>query len=220
MSELFPIYRNVGKIKTVGPLKVPGAMFCIKEGKEVVLIDPFLLPNSEIGELETLGTPTHIFISGAFHVRDAEAYRKRYGCKILINHEAATEVDIKVDDTFGDGETVPGGLTTIGMPGTMLGETIFRRDEGKGTLIIGDAFWNLQLNECGLILGTFMRFSGFPEGFGTMPRTSMTNERLAVESYQKLMNYDFEQILFSHGKPIQSTAKEKMRTVLETLAIL
>ena len=120
MEELIPIYRATTRINVAGPFRIPGTMYVIKEGDEVVVIDPFLLPESETEELEKLGKPTLILIAGELHVRDAEAYRKRYGAKILANREAVPKLGIAVDDVFGDGETLPGGLTTIGMPGTTL----------------------------------------------------------------------------------------------------
>jgi len=217
MEELSSIYRAETQIQIAGPLKIPGGMYAIKEGEEVVLIDPFELPQSEKKALEALGKPALILISGWLHVRDAEAYRKRYGARILANRQAAPKIEIAVDDTFGDGERLPGGLTTIEMPGTLPGETIFWREEGKGALIVGDALWNLHLSECGLLLGTFMRLVGWPEGFGTMPKLFMADEKRAAESFQKLLDYDFDQILVSHGQPVRSGAKGLLRVVIENL---
>lgn len=215
MKEIIPIYRATTRINVAGPFRIPSAMYVIKDGEDVVLIDPFTLPESETKELEALGVPTLILITGRLHVRDADAYRKRYGAKILANREAVPELGIGVDDAFGDGETLPGGLTTIEMPGTIPGETILRREQGKGVLIVGDALWNLRLSECGLILGLFMRLLGWPEGFGAMPKLLMANDKLATESYQKLLDYDFDQILVSHGQPILRDAKEMLRVALE-----
>ena len=211
MKELLPnIYQATTKIK-VGPLKVPSAMHVIKTGEEVVLIDPFTLPESENETLEALGKPTFIFIAGISHVRDAEAYRERYDVKILANREAVPKLGIAVDDAFGDGETLPGSLITIEMSGTAPGETIFKHNQGKGILIVGDALMNFGPAERGL----FMRLIGFPVGLGTMPKPFMKDKKIAAESYQKLLNHDFDQILVSHGAPILSRAKEQLQIALQ-----
>ena len=207
MKELLPnIYQATTKLT---PLKLTSAMHIIKAEDEIVLIDPFALPESQTQELEVLGTPTYILIAGENHVRDSEDYRKRYSAKILANREGIPKFGIAVDDAFGDGETLPGKLTTIGMPGTTTGETIFWHE--RGVLIVGDALMNLQPRQRGLLT----RLLGFPEGLGTMHKWVMKDKKLAAQSYRKLLNHDFDQIFVSHGSPILSGAKEMLRAVIE-----
>ncbi|MCH8049643.1 hypothetical protein IH979_02935 [Patescibacteria group bacterium] len=200
MKELLPIYRNTKMIPGAGPLKIPGTMFLIKAGEEVILIDPFALPQSEIEQLEALGVPTLILITGENHARDAEAYRKRYGAKILAHRQAAPELGIAVDDVFGDGETLPGGLRTLGMPGCTAGETIFRQDQRGGVLIVGDALYNLQLEECGLILGSIMLFASItgladpPGRLNIMPKFFMvlwSMVKMLLSCWRKMVNVCF-----------------------------
>ena len=211
MKELLPNLYQAAKMANVGPLKVPSAMHIVKAGEETVLIDPFVLSESEAEALDVLGKPAFILITGTWHLRDAEAYGKRYGAKILANREAVPKLVIAVDDAFGDGETLPGGLTAITMFGTTPGETVFQHNPEAGTLITGDALMNFQPGERGLL----MRLIGFPEGLDTMPKLFMKDKKLAAESYQKLLDYDFDQILVSHGAPILSGAKEMLRIILE-----
>ena len=179
----------------LSPLSMPffSSMSVVKVEEETILLDPFLLPEAEKSKLERLGKPTHILIGGEFHARDAETYRQYYGAKILAHPEAVPRLRISIDGTFGDGQRLPGGLTAITMSGTRRGETIFRLDQGKGVLFAGDALMNLRPAERGWIL----RVCGFPAGFSTMPRHFMLNKERAAASYQKLLGYDFDQILVS-----------------------
>lgn len=211
MRELLPNIHQATIMLKVGPTKVPAAMHIVKSDDEVILIDPFALPESETEALEALGKPTLILIAGENHVRQSEDYRERYGAKILANREGVPKLGIAVDDTFGDGETLPGGLTTIGMPGTMAGETIFRLEQGGGVLVVGDAIVNFQPDQRGFV----MRLLGFSSGLGTMPKLFMKDKKLAAASYQKLLDYDFDQLFVSHGPPILSGAKVMLRAVLE-----
>ena len=216
MKELLPnIYRLTTRIKVIGPFRIPAAMYAIKDDEKLILIDPFLLPKVKTLELEKLGAPTLLLITGEMHARDADAYRKRYGAKIFAHREAIPELEIAVDETFGDDETLPGDLRTIAMPGTMTGETVFLREQEKGILIAGDAIWNMRLNECGLFLGNVMRLLGWPEGLGTMPRRFMKDQKVASESYRRLFDYDFDAILMSHGQPILSGARGLLRTIID-----
>ena len=210
MQELIPNVYHATTLLKLGPIKFLAAMYAIKAESEVVLINPFELDGSETEALETIGKPTHILIDGITHERDSDAYRKRYGAKILVHREAVPKLGLGVDDAFGDGDTLPAGLTAIGMPGTRPGETIFLRRQASGTLIAGDALFNLRPNERPFI----MRLFGCPVNLGVMPKFAIKDKVVARQSYQRLLEYDFDQILVSHGHPILSGAKAMLSTVL------
>jgi glyoxylase-like metal-dependent hydrolase (beta-lactamase superfamily II) len=210
VETLLPnIYQFVTKIKIVGPFRATASMHLIKSGDDVVLIDPFNLPESETAALESIGKPTVILIAGIFHDRDAEAYRKRYGAKILAHREATPKLSMTLDETFGDGETLPGGLTAIEMTGTIQGETIFWHDQG--TLIAGDALLNIQPGERSF----FQRMVGSPENLSPMTKLFIKDKKRAAASYQKLLEHDFDQILVSHGKPVLNDAKAELQAAVE-----
>jgi glyoxylase-like metal-dependent hydrolase (beta-lactamase superfamily II) len=211
MKELLP---NVYQATTLlTPLKLISAMHIIKVEEELILIDPFTLPESETEELEALGKPTVILIAGANHARDSESYREKYGAKILAHPEAVPKLGIAVDDTFGGGETLSGGLTTIEMPGTTLGETIFRHEPDGGILLVGDSLMNLQPEQRGFL----MKLAKFPVGLGVMPKWVMEDKKRAPESYRKLLDYDFDKIFVSHGEPVLSNGKGQLEKVIAGL---
>ena len=213
MKELFPdIYQITTRLTA---LKVPSAMHIVKAEGDVTLIDPFVLSGSETEELEALGNPTYILVTEANHVRDAEEYRNRYGAKVLANRAAVPKLGIPVDEAFGDDETLPGGLKSIEIPGASIGETIFRYNQGGGTLIVGDAIMNLQPGDRGLI----MRLVGFPEGLGLMPKLVMTDKKRAAESYRNLLNHDFDRILVSHGSPVLNDGKKQLEDAINATSL-
>lgn len=209
MIELLPgIYGATGLIRVAGPYRVKGSMFILRDGQDLVLMDPFLLSDQETREMEALGRPSVILIAGEMHVRDTGAYRKRYGARVLAHRDAMSRLDVAVDHFFEDGEALPAGLTAIGMPGTFRGETVFRRE--GGVLLSGDALFNIQPEDHGLM----MKMLGFPRHLGAMPRLFMDNRKRADASYRRLLEHDFDKILVSHGAPILSDGKERLRAAL------
>ncbi|MCH8296394.1 hypothetical protein IH992_35385 [Candidatus Poribacteria bacterium] len=215
MKELLPNIYQATTILKAGPVKIISAMHIITGGDEIVVIDPFTLSETETEALEALGKPTHILITGGMHVRDAEIYREQYGAKILANREAVPKLGIPVDDAFGDGETLPGGLGVIEMSGVSSGETIFRHNQGEGTLIVGDALMNFQPSDRGFL----MRLLGFAENLGTTPKLFMKDKKLAGQSYRKLLDHEFDSILVSHGPPILQDGKIQLEKVVEALRL-
>jgi len=212
MDALYPnLFRATKLIKIPLLWSVSAAMHIVKEGNEVIVIDPFVLPDAEKEALEQLGKPTAILLTTTFHVRDAEQYRSRYGAKVFANRAAVPKLGIPVDEAFGDGDSLPGNLKAIEMTGTSPGETILQHNLEKSGLITGDALFNLQKGETNAVI----RLLGFRENLNPMPKLIIKDKKRAAEAYQRLLDYDFDQILVSHGAPILSGAKEQLRAMLK-----
>ena len=169
MTELIPNVYQIQQTLNLGLSKFPGAMQIIQNGEELILIDPLELDQPERDALEALGKPTLILIDGPNHERDSDAYRTRYGAKIMAHPDAVPKLNCNIDDTFQDGDTLPGNLTALLVPGTQPGETIFLRET---LLFVSDALMNFGPKDCGLI----MRCLGFPNGLGPMPKLFMSDK--------------------------------------------
>ena len=71
-----------------------------------------------------------------------------------------------------------------------------------GTLIVGDALINFE-----------------PYGFAFLPEKYCTNEKQMRRSLRRLLDYDFERMLFAHGTPIIAVRAKKARTTSARTAI-
>ncbi len=195
------------------PKRMPAAMHGVEVEDGMVVIDPLNLPYEETHQLEAIGRPTSILITSLNHDRDALDYRRRYGARIWAHRDLADNFDFKLDATFGDGEIVPGGLQAICMPGTFRGETIFLDSCEGGSLIVGDAIFNVDLDTYGLA-GQALRTIGWPHRLSTMPRFLMRDEERAMKSYEHLLSHDFARILMTHGTPVVDDARGVLQTML------
>jgi glyoxylase-like metal-dependent hydrolase (beta-lactamase superfamily II) len=186
-------------------------MHLIKTNDATILIDPFRL--SELSSLEAIGTPTHVIICGNNHVRDAAFYRKRYGARICAHRDLMSKIDVSVDIFFVPGDMLLGLFQTIDMPGTFLGETALLYNLGeRNALIVGDAFFNLQREDF-IVPG--MKLVGFREKLNTMPHAFI--KKRGFDSYRKILDYEFDTLLLSHGAPILTGAKERVRDLVLSL---
>jgi len=194
--------------------QMPAAMHAVQTEEGLVLIDPFNLSCETTRQLEAIGTPGHVLITNLNHDRDAMDYRRRYGAKIWGHRDLSNYFKFKFDFVFDDGDTVPGDLEAIHLPGTFRGETVFLDSREGGSLIAGDAIFNVNLDEFGLA-GNAMGAIGWPDGLSTMPRFLMRDEKRAIKSYEQLLERDFTRIFMTHGKPVLDDAKAPLRTALK-----
>ena len=204
------IYRAVQDVPLAGPFRVSGGMYAVETDAGIVLIDPFKLAN--LAALETLGAPEAVVLCGSNHVRDVVFYRSRYGAKIYVHRDLMGRIGVGVDVFFDTGDVLPGGLQAIGMPGTFRGETVLFGNQHGGFLIAGDAFYNLQPPDFKV---PGMRAVGFRKGLNTMPRAFIQERGYA--SYRRLLDYSFDALLMSHGDPLLSGARDRVRALVESL---
>ena len=89
-------------------------------------------------------------------------------------------------------------LEVIAVPGAPKGEFALHCSRDGGTLIIGDALINFGSH-----------------GFDFLPQKYCENAKLMRRSLRKLLDYQFERMLFAHGTPICVAAKARFTTLLE-----
>lgn len=112
----------------------------------------------------------------------------RLVCRFLLP-DAPTEVEpTAVEHEVADGDTLPGGLRAIHVPGHCAGQLAFLRPGGGGALIAADA----AANAFGLALSPM--YEDLDEG---------------RRSLAKLSALDFEVAVFGHGRPILSGASKR-----------
>jgi len=85
----------------------------------------------------------------------------------------------------------------IEIPGGPAGETAIYQASDGGSVIIGDALINFE-----------------PYGFAFLPKKYCANEKQMRRSLRRLLDYDFERMLFAHGTPIMQSARKKLEQLL------
>jgi glyoxylase-like metal-dependent hydrolase (beta-lactamase superfamily II) len=109
-------------------------------------------------------------------------------CRFMVAG-VPTEIDrAEIEHEIRDGETVPGGLRAIHVPGHCAGQLAFLWPEHGGVLIAADAAANV------LSLSLSPAYEDLDEG---------------RRSLSKLAGLEFEVACFGHGKPIPSGASRR-----------
>ena len=90
------------------------------------------------------------------------------------------------------------GLTSARIDGAPAGEIAVYCDVNGGAMFVGDALINFE-----------------PYGFTFLPAKYASNFKLMRKSLAKLLDYSFERMLFAHGMPILSQARERLELLLK-----
>jgi glyoxylase-like metal-dependent hydrolase (beta-lactamase superfamily II) len=88
-------------------------------------------------------------------------------------------------------------LTAIEIDGGPIGEIAIHSSRDEGSMIVGDALINFD-----------------PYGFTFLPSKYCSNAKTMRRSLSKLLDYDFERILFAHGTPILTGARDRLEELL------
>jgi glyoxylase-like metal-dependent hydrolase (beta-lactamase superfamily II) len=96
-----------------------------------------------------------------------------------------------------DKEEIEPGLRAVAIEGAPAGEIALYYEADGGTMVVGDALINFD-----------------PHGFGLLPAKYCRDYKLMRRSLPKLLDYAFERMLFAHGTPILSSARERLEKLL------
>lgn len=179
----------------------------IEEEGVIALVDPLPLSADEIREVEETGTPTHILLTCNYHLREADAFRDRWGSKILLQKEQLPEAETAIDGTLEDGDLLWGRIEVIRVPDVRFPEELAFLVRSDDVLIVGDAV-------CG---GRMDR--GIPEGEIRIPLPGLfyfpEGPRDARDPLRRVLDFPFSKMCFAHGSPVLDEPKAALRRFLE-----
>ncbi len=159
----------------------------------LVFIDPVSLAEEALKELviESSSSPVAVVLTSGNHQRASLGLAKHFGVPIFAPMDAGE--GISADRHFLPGETVA-GMQSIPLPGFGPGETAFYSEE---ILILGDALIHLE-----------------PEGLSLLPEKYRSDKKQALSALDALKKITPEVLLFAHGSPIVSKARERLFAAL------
>jgi glyoxylase-like metal-dependent hydrolase (beta-lactamase superfamily II) len=173
--------------------------YAFNSAEGLIVIDPAVMEDAEMNELQNLGTPAHTILTNKDHERMAYEIRDRFGAKIHIHKEDSPLLKHVPDHTFDDGDILPGNLRAINVSDSKSpGETALLLLRGKGILFIGDAI------------------IGWPKGeFSLLPMDKYKDPNRAKESIKVLLEYDYDTVLVGDGESVLEGGKEAISRFLE-----
>lgn len=158
------------------------------------LIDPVSLAPDAMADLDRV---IGIIVTNENHPRAAAQFAERFHAPIYAEPTVAAALKGAIPTGLGM-EFAP-GLRALPVGGAAAGEIAIYWEVEKGTMVVGDALINFE-----------------PYGFTFLPTKYCSNFKLMRASLAKLLDYSFERMLFSHGEPILSHARDRLEALLQT----
>jgi glyoxylase-like metal-dependent hydrolase (beta-lactamase superfamily II) len=171
--------------------------------ESAALIDP-RVPDGGIEEIAQYGRPERILLSNRHHLRHSERFADEFGCPIRCHEAGVHEFDHGPDvRSFRFGEEVAPGITALEMGALTPEDTVFRLQAGPGALLFAD----------GLIRGRDGALAFVPDGLmGDDPEGV---KRGLTESLRRLLEEDFDALLFAHGEPMADGGHDALRRFVD-----
>jgi len=166
---------------------------CALETPEgLIFCDPVPLDSLAEEELMAGREARAILLTSGNHERNAAALARRYGVEIWAPDGARGGVI--ASRWYRAGEILCGGVEAIGLEGFGPGESALW---WQGVLVLGDALINVP-----------------PYGFAPLPDKYCEDPAIGGASLRKLLPLPVEILIFAHGLPIVSQARERLAGVI------
>jgi hypothetical protein len=170
---------------------------------ERVLLDP-MLPAEGVGWFDVHGAPEHVLLTNRHHDRDAWRLRDVFACEVHCVSSGVHElVGRGPVQAFEFGDELPGGAIAYEVDAICPDETALYIPAHRA-LACADGV---------------VRRPGTGEGLTFVPDRLMDNpERTKAalrDSYRRVLELDFDLLLFAHGAPIVGDGREALRAFVE-----
>jgi hypothetical protein len=167
------------------------------------LFDP-RVPADGLDEIARHGRPDAILLSNRHHLRHAEEFAEAFHCPIKAQrsglHEFAGGPEVQAFD-FGD--QVAPGVRALEVGALTPEDTAFHIAAGDGVLLFADALIRGADSELAYVPDSLM--GDDPEGV----------RRGLTEALGRLLDEDFDALLFAHGAPVASGGHARLRRFVE-----
>lgn len=161
------------------------------------LVDPIPLAAPAWEELTRGASVCGIFVTNANHERAVQAFAAMGGAAVLASPATASALWHLETIAIEAGEPVGERIEAIAIEGAAEGEIALHFQEDGGAIILGDALINFG-----------------PDGFALLPPKYCADQKQMRRSLRQLLDFSFERLLFAHGQPIVSGARQKLERLL------
>jgi glyoxylase-like metal-dependent hydrolase (beta-lactamase superfamily II) len=171
----------------------------VRHGDGNLCIDPVQPSDECLADITKAGI-AKILLTNRNHSRAANVVRGRTGARTLIHPDDAAHArsqGAEIDGDLNAGEKI-GPLTIVAVPGKSPGEVALHWPERK-VLIVGDAVIGHPPGRCGLLR-----------------EKVMDDPARLRRSVRKLLDLDFDTLLFGDGVSILRDAKMRLKELVAT----
>ena len=157
-----------------------------------VLVDPVRLDDEA---LAALPRPMAVLLTARCHQRAAWRYRRELGTEVWLPEDASA-ADEEPDETYADGDLLPGGLRAFRTPGPEWPHYSFLYEGDPGVVFCSDLLTNTE------------------DGLRFIPPSLHEDPAATRASVEHLLGLPFGILCFAHGEPIVADSKAALREVL------
>ncbi len=172
--------------------KVELTSHAVNTSEGVVIVDPIPLDEEQRIKFEPIVAPQAVILTNANHLRSATQWVDRKSIyafpSSLTREHGLVVIERQPSQLFG--------LTIIPLEGGPAGE-IALFDSDKKLLIVGDALVNLP-----------------NRGLEILPAKYCNDDGMLRNSLCRLLAFNFDVLLCSHGNPILTAAKTRLKELL------
>jgi len=220
ITEIFTnVYLVHGSIK-IGPgMRMNRNMVIVRDGKDLTLINPVRVSDTELKKLEALGTVRHVMRLGDFHGLDDPFYVDRYNAKFwcqagqntykvpapsnLITQEVAPPVSDAEFFVFETAAFPEAALLLRKHKLLVTTDSIqYWADWSYTTFFTRLVLWLMGFRLTLLIGGPWLK-RVTPKGASLLP------------DFQRLLALDFDHVLAAHGGLLRQQAKQLLRAAMD-----
>jgi Metallo-beta-lactamase superfamily len=170
----------------------------VKTDGHLFLIDPIPLAASCLEEMAVPRGAASVLVTNLNHQRAATIFARQFGVSILAAGPVVAELSTTSATAIADGERIGSRVLAIAIEGAATGETAFHCIDDGGTMVIGDALINFE-----------------PYGFTLLPAKYCSDQKAMRRSLRRLLDWQFERLLFAHGTPILAVGRKRLETLLQ-----
>jgi hypothetical protein len=163
----------------------------------IYLIDPIPLAPEALADLAGPAKIAGIIVTNENHERAAAQFSEKFAVPIYLSAALIGATRLPLAAAVQD-KRLPATLTAVEIDGGPAGEIAIHFAGGDGTMVVGDALINFE-----------------PYGFALLPAKYCSNFKVMRRSLSRLLDYSFERMLFAHGLPILSHARERLEQLLK-----
>jgi hypothetical protein len=173
--------------------------YLVRHGEGNLCIDPVPPSDECLADIVRIGATKNL-LTNRNHSRAANVVRARTGARTLIHPDDAAHArsqGAEIDGQLNVGQKI-GPLTIVAVPGKSPGEVALHWPERK-LLIVGDAVIGNPPGRCGLLR-----------------EKVMDDPARLRQSVRKLLDLDFDTLLFGDGASILQYAKTQLKELVDT----
>jgi Metallo-beta-lactamase superfamily len=158
------------------------------------LFDPIPLAATPLRHLISGRNVAGIVLTNSNHLRAAADFSRQHKAPIFTAESVIREFNsVALSANAG----IAPEISAIPIEGAAPGEMAFHLADNGGTIVVGDALIHLD-----------------PYGFALLPPKYCSDQKEMRRSLRQLLDWTFQRLLFAHGPPLLSSARERLEKLL------